>query len=74
MTKTEQTILDKVGHINKAGALCGLGVSPQDPKYNNREFRFVKRLADAGKIVWVPYNAKHGAGWALPENVERLEC
>ncbi len=73
VTKSEQRILDKVRHCNELGALAGLYVSPeqfQEPSMASsahKDFRFVKRLYDAGKIVWHPYHTKLGAGWALPE-------
>lgn len=69
MTKTEENILVRVRDINGRGALAGLGTSPTNTEYKNPEFRFVKRLADAGLIVWVPWTSKYGAGWAIPEYV-----
>lgn len=65
LTSTEQKILDRVRYHSERGALCGLGVQPGDPHYQSREFRFVKRLADSGAIVWVAWTPRLGAGWAI---------
>ncbi len=71
VTKTEQAIIEKVRHANTLGALAGLGVSPDElnaPSFTSsaiKDFRFVKRLYDAGKLCWQPY-CKLGAGWILP--------
>ncbi len=69
-TKAEQKILDNVEFANSRGALAGHGTDPEDPKYTDRANRFIKRLADAGLIVWMPYSDKFGAGWAMKEQVQ----
>ena len=66
MTKTEEKILSCVKDANKFGYLAGLVASPNDPSYHTRQYRFVKRLHEAGKIVWVDWTPKMGSGWALP--------
>ena len=81
MTKSEQKILDKVRYCNEQGALAGLYTSPEEfqtPEGSplptgrssaHKDFRFVKRLYEAGKIVWNPHHPKLGAGWTLPEYI-----
>lgn len=64
-TKTEQGILDRVQSVNDRGSLAGLDTSPDESKYNLHAFRFVKRLADAGLIVWIEWGPVLGAGWLL---------
>lgn len=65
LTKSEQKILDHVRYCNAVGALAGLAVSPSDPKFTTKEFRFVRRLFLAGLIKWCDYTSVLGAGWAL---------
>ncbi len=67
MTKSETIILATVERTNAAGALCGLGTSPDDVFFALRKHRFVKRLMEAGSIAWVK-SPVHGAGWVLPNN------
>lgn len=64
-TKTEQGILDRVQSVNDRGSLAGLSVAPDEPQYSLPAFRFVKRLADAGLIVWIEWGPVLGAGWLL---------
>ena len=66
-TKTETEILKRVVRVNKLGILCGLGIHPDEEEFNSPQYRFVKRLYDKGLIVFVPWNAKDGAGWVTPE-------
>jgi len=66
LTKSESQILAKVEAGATAGALIGLGISPESPHFSDPEYRFIKRLYEANKIVWVPWSKVHGAGWALP--------
>lgn len=68
LTKSEQEILERVRKANNNHhALKGLGICPSDQDWNDREYRFVKRLADRGLIVWVESPKKHGKGWCVPE-------
>lgn len=73
MTQAKTKIIATVTKANSVGALSGLRVMPSDANYSGREFRFVKRLADAGAIVWVEWTKKFGAGWAMAENVEKFK-
>ena len=70
-TKKEDAILARVGDVNSRMTLCGLA-EPAKPDFHSKENRFVKRLAEAGLIVFVEYTPKYGSGWALPENVEKF--
>lgn len=63
MTKAEETILARVRAINEAGKLAWLGTSPNDPNFAFPDARFIKRLYEAGLLVWYPY----GPGWAVAE-------
>jgi hypothetical protein len=72
MTKSEEKILDGIRRAHAINGLRGLGTSPADANWNDNEHRFVRRLYEAGKIVWVPYSSQHGAGWALPEFAVKL--
>lgn len=65
MTKTEQSILARVRDVNDRGALRGLGVSPHDAHYVSPQWRFVRRLCEAGQIRYVDWTPKLGAGWLL---------
>lgn len=67
MTKSEQKILTRVAGINDKGALAGLGTKPTSSDYQLPAHRFVKRLADAGKIMWVEWTPELGAGWAIAD-------
>jgi hypothetical protein len=71
LTKTEEAVLAKVRDANSRGALLGLGTSPTAANYSTKEKRFVKRLADAGILVWV-WTREHGAGWALSDSADRF--
>lgn len=58
LTKREQSILDKVRHANELGALAGL---PGEDK-------FVRRLADAGDIIYVDRtHVGLGKGWVAKD-------
>lgn len=70
LTKSELEILDTVKTANRQGALAGLGTTPKEDSFQSKRYRFVKRLFDAGSIVYVEYTGKYGAGWALPEYVD----
>ncbi len=70
LTKTEQNILGTIGFTNGRFALAAVGTNPNSANYYDRANRFIKRLADAGLIVWMPYSDKFGAGWALRDQVE----
>ena len=65
MTRSEATILRRVQEVNDRGGLKGLLTDPKDTNFSDYEHRFVKRLYDAGEILWVDYNPKLGAGWIL---------
>lgn len=65
MTKAELEILRKIREANDMGAVKGLGVQPTDPDFSSKEHRFIKRLYDAGEILWSGYTYKLGAGWIL---------
>ncbi|MGK3981330.1 hypothetical protein WMF38_57565 [Sorangium sp. So ce118] len=56
MTRIEQQILNYVRSCNDQGALAGVSV---------KEFRFAKRLAATGEIVYVNWRRDLGAGWAI---------
>jgi hypothetical protein len=66
LTKSEIAIISKVKSGNAQGALVGLGTDPTQPSFSEPEYRFVKRLYEAKKIVWVTWSKDLGAGWALP--------
>jgi hypothetical protein len=65
MTNAEVEILRRVREANNLGGLKGLSTNPQDPKFSDKEHRFVKRLYDVGEILWVDYAPKLGSGWIL---------
>jgi hypothetical protein len=65
MTKAETTILRRVQEVNDRGGLKGLCTDPHASNFTAHEHRFVKRLYEAGEILWVDYNPKLGAGWIL---------
>jgi len=75
MTKYEQVILAKVRRANEEGWLAGLpthasAVSPDALRSTcYGRFRFVKRLYEAGAILWLDYTKTggFGRGWVLPE-------
>ena len=67
LTKSENKILAKVEVGKSKGALIGLGISPESPHFSDPEYRFIKRLYEAKKIVWVAWTKDHGSGWALPD-------
>jgi type 1 glutamine amidotransferase len=71
-TKAEAKILATVKRCNDMGALAGLVVDPEHASYNTYKFRFVKRLAEKGEIVWVPWTPELGAGWVLACNLGRF--
>ena len=72
MTKSEIKILQQVRTANEQGALAGLKTSPTDPAFGMPEFRFVKRLYDQTKIVYIKWTPEKGAGWILPEFAEKF--
>ncbi len=58
LTKNEQKIIDRVLHANKLGALAGLSSGD----------KFVRRLADAGDIVYVDRtHVGRGKGWVVKD-------
>lgn len=65
ITKKEEEILALVKKVNDKDALAGLGVTPDEPAFHNKEFRFVKRLMNARKIAFQPCTPERGAGWIL---------
>lgn len=71
-TKTEEALLARVAMNNRVGALSGLATSPKDASWSDAKHRFIRRLYEAGLLLWVPWTAALGAGWAVPEFKDRF--
>lgn len=74
MTKAEAQTLARIRAHNDEGRLAWLGTSPDDPNFAFPDSRWLKRLFEAGLVVWFPHTPEYGSGWAIREIAQRFRA